>query len=58
MRFENIKRVGIIGSGVAGLATARTLKAQGLECVVLDRADRLGGVWADGYSNFGVQAQK
>ncbi len=58
MQLENIKRVGIIGSGVAGLATAKTLLAQDLECTVFDRADRLGGVWADGYSNFGVQAQK
>jgi cation diffusion facilitator CzcD-associated flavoprotein CzcO len=56
MQLENIKRVGIIGSGVAGLATAKTLLAQDLECTVFDRADRLGGVWADGYSNFGVQA--
>jgi dimethylaniline monooxygenase (N-oxide forming) len=56
--MQNVKRVGIIGAGVAGIATAKTLTAQGLECVVFDRADRLGGVWADGYSNFGVQAQK
>ena len=58
MQLKNVKRVGIIGSGVAGLATAKTLLAQDLECTVFDRADRLGGVWADGYSNFGVQAQK
>ncbi|NCF81944.1 MAG: NAD(P)-binding domain-containing protein [Proteobacteria bacterium] len=56
MQLQNIKRVGIIGSGVAGLATAKTLLAQDLECTVFDRAERLGGVWADGYSNFGVQA--
>ena len=54
----NIRTVGIIGAGVAGLATAKTLLAEGIECVVFERGERLGGVWADGYSNFGVQIQK
>jgi len=52
------KRVGIIGAGVAGLATAKTLLAEGYDCAIFERAARLGGVWADGYSNFGVQVQK
>jgi dimethylaniline monooxygenase (N-oxide forming) len=56
--FQDVKRVGIIGAGVAGLATAKTLLAEGLDCTVFERAERLGGVWADGYSNFGVQVQK
>ena len=54
----NVRRVGIIGAGVAGLATAKTLLADGIDCVVFERGERLGGVWADGYSNFGVQIQK
>ena len=58
MDFKDVKRVGIIGAGVAGLATARMLSEGGLDCVVYERRERLGGVWADGYSNFGVQAQK
>ena len=58
MDSKDIRRVGIIGTGVAGLATAKTLLAQGLECILFEQADRVGGVWADGYSNFGVQAQK
>jgi dimethylaniline monooxygenase (N-oxide forming) len=53
-----IRSVGIIGAGVAGLATAKTLLASGIDCVVFDRNERLGGVWADGYVNFGVQVQK
>lgn len=56
--MKDVKRVGIIGTGVAGLATAKTLIAEGLDCVLFERSDRLGGVWADGYSNFGVQAPK
>ena len=51
-------RVAIIGAGVAGLATARALLAAGIGCEIFDRAGRLGGVWADGYVNFGVQVQK
>jgi len=54
----NIRTVGIIGAGVAGLATAKTLLAEGIDCVVFERGERLGGVWADGYLNFGVQIQK
>ena len=48
----------IIGAGVAGLATAKALLVEGLDCTIFDRAERLGGVWEDGYSNFGVQVQK
>jgi len=56
--MKDVRRVAIIGAGIAGLVTAKTLVAQGLECAVFERGDRLGGVWADGYSNFGVQAPK
>ena len=52
------RKVAIIGAGVAGLATARTLMAEGFDCKVFERAGKLGGVWADGYVNFGVQVQK
>ncbi|MDX1394504.1 MAG: NAD(P)-binding domain-containing protein [Gemmatimonadota bacterium] len=51
-------KIGIIGAGVAGLGTAKTLLAEGFECTVFERASTLGGVWAQGYSNFGVQVQK
>ena len=58
MELTNVKKVGIIGAGVAGLSTAKLLIQQGLECVVFERGDTLGGVWADGYANFGVQVQQ
>ena len=51
-------KVAIIGAGVAGLATARALLSAGIDCEIFERAERLGGVWADGYHNFGVQVQK
>lgn len=58
MDHTQVKTVGIIGAGVAGLATARGLITQGLECTVFERSRMLGGVWSDGYLNFGVQVQK
>ena len=58
MDLTRVKTVGIIGAGVAGLATARSLLTQGLECTVFERGNILGGVWSDGYLNFGVQVQK
>ena len=58
MAWRNAKQVAIIGGGVAGLATAKTLHADGVACTIFERGTKLGGVWADGYSNFGVQVQK
>ena len=58
MAFDAIGRVAIIGAGVAGLGTAKILLAEGKDCQVFDRAAHLGGIWADGYVNFGVQAPK
>ncbi|MBU2666980.1 NAD(P)/FAD-dependent oxidoreductase [Actinoplanes bogorensis] len=39
-------RVGIIGAGVAGLTTAKTLMQAGHEVVVWDSAPDVGGVWS------------
>jgi cation diffusion facilitator CzcD-associated flavoprotein CzcO len=39
-------RVGIIGAGVAGLATAKTLTQAGHQVVVFDRTPDVGGVWS------------
>jgi cation diffusion facilitator CzcD-associated flavoprotein CzcO len=39
-------RVGIVGAGVAGLATAKTLLQAGHEVVVFDSAPDVGGVWS------------
>lgn len=53
-----VRKVAIIGAGVAGLSTAKTLLSEGVDCVIYERGERLGGVWADGYVDFGVQVQK
>lgn len=58
MPFEGIRTAGVIGAGLSGLATARMLLANGIDCTVFERGEELGGVWADGYTGFGVQVQK
>ena len=39
-------KIAIIGAGIAGLCTAKTLMALGHEVVVLEKEPDLGGVWA------------
>ena len=39
----------IVGGGAAGLTTAAALKMQGLDAVVLDKDDHIGGSWARRY---------
>jgi Flavin-binding monooxygenase-like len=39
-------RIGIVGAGVAGLATAKVLEQAGHEAVVYDKAPDVGGVWS------------
>src|SRR5262249_23317573 len=39
-------RIGIVGAGVAGLASAKVLARAGHEVVVFDRAPDVGGVWS------------
>ena len=33
----------VVGAGLAGLAAARRLTAEGIDCVVLEARDRVGG---------------
>lgn len=40
-----VRRVAVIGAGASGLVSAKWLAAAGLEPAVLERSDRLGGVW-------------
>lgn len=58
MSWDSVQAVGIIGAGVSGISTAKMLIREGYECTIFERRGELGGVWADGYLNFGVQVQK
>lgn len=46
LRAQTGRRVIVIGAGLAGLAAARDLQAAGIEVVVLEARDRIGGrIW-------------
>lgn len=56
--FSHVKRVAIVGAGVAGLQTARCLSAKGFECCIFEKAQDVGGVWRENYADFGLQVPK
>lgn len=49
---RNGKRVAIVGSGPAGLATANQLNQKGYEVTVFERAEMIGGLLRFGIPNF------
>jgi dimethylaniline monooxygenase (N-oxide forming) len=57
-RFDLVKRVAVIGGGVAGLQTARALSRRGKEVVIFEKSDNVGGVWKANYDAFGLQVPK
>lgn len=46
MSSKEQKRVAVIGSGIAGLVTAKVLLHDGFDVVVFEKEDALGGTWA------------
>ena len=56
-RVEHAMKVGIIGAGIAGLSTAKTLRRFGHEVVVLESAPDVGGVWSATRRYPGVSTQ-
>jgi dimethylaniline monooxygenase (N-oxide forming) len=56
--LAHVKRVGVIGGGVAGLQTARSLLARGITPVIFESSSDIGGVWRSNYDGFGLQVPK
>ncbi len=52
-----MKRIGIIGAGISGLATAKAFREQGHDVLVLEKAGALGGVWCKSRFYVGVATQ-
>ena len=48
----------IIGAGPAGLATAASLRTQGLEAVILDKAEAVGSVWRRHYDRLHLHTDR
>src|SRR5215831_3123591 len=53
---ESAKRVCIIGAGIAGLVTAKVLKADGFAVEVFEKQAELGGVWVSSRTYPGLRA--
>ena len=52
------KTIAVLGAGVAGLATAKTLKQYGFDITVYEARSELGGVWANNYRSLRVLEPK
>jgi cation diffusion facilitator CzcD-associated flavoprotein CzcO len=53
--IASLKRIAIVGAGVGGLQTARQLVQAGIDCVIFEKAQDVGGVWRQNYADFGLQ---
>jgi len=57
--YSHVKRVAILGAGVAGLQTAAELKKVGItDITIFEKADDVGGVWRENYADFGLQVPR
>lgn len=52
-----MRRAGIIGAGLSGLVTAKTLLEEGFEVTLFEKDDEVGGVWARSRRYPGVHTQ-
>lgn len=48
-------RVAIVGTGISGIAFAGVFRRFGHECVLFDKADSIGGIWALAYPQVRLQ---
>ncbi len=50
-------KIGIIGAGIGGLVTAKTLREHGFEVVIFEKETEVGGVWAASRRYPGITTQ-
>ena len=49
--YTHVKKVAIIGAGVAGLQLAERLsKVDGMEVTIFESSNKVGGVWSANYA--------
>ena len=49
------KRVGVIGAGIAGLVTAKVMRDDGFNVIVLEKGPAVGGVWSESHTYPGLR---
>ena len=56
--YSNVKKVGVIGAGVAGLQAANELRKAGFEVKIFEKSEGVAGVWRANYADFGLQVPR
>lgn len=56
--FSQVKKVGVIGAGVAGLQAANELRKAGFEVKIFEKSAGVAGVWRTNYADFGLQVPR
>lgn len=56
--FSHVRKVGVLGAGVAGLQVAEQLLRVNIKCTLFEKASDVGGVWRRNYADFGLQVPK
>lgn len=56
--MSSVKKIAIVGGGVAGLQAARAIKRAGMVPIIFERANEIGGVWRSNYDGYSVQVPR
>ena len=52
---SEVKKVAVVGGGIAGMQVVDQFKQLGLECTIFEDSADVGGVWQSNYAEFGLQ---
>lgn len=52
---RSVKRVLVVGAGIAGLQATRRLVEIGLNVLCLEATGSIGGVWSKNYAGYALQ---